>query len=223
MTMSGLKSTVTLVVGSGLLFAACHRTTGPLEPIRQVDTRTLYTCCNLHYDGDEINDANYWTGTTLPAGTAVRIEKLTKDSVTFNAGEQRLTLEHEYGTKQESLYQYLDKILVPNDPRPRIGAYPPAVRRAIDKAKVERGMTRDQVILSLGYPPTHRTPSLREREWTYWYNRWVTYKVVFDDAGKVGDVVGRPAPTAEAPIANADAPPAPAEKKSSKHGKHKKK
>ncbi|MET0151571.1 MAG: hypothetical protein ABW298_03030 [Candidatus Binatia bacterium] len=31
-------------------------------------------------------------------------------------------------------------------------------------------------------------------QWTYWYNRWVTYKVVFDDAGEVGEVVGRPAP-----------------------------
>ena len=98
-----------LVVGCGLLFAACHRTTGPLEPIRQVDTRTLYTCCNLHYDGDEINDANYWTGKTLPAGTAVRIEKLTKDSVTFNAGEQRLTLEHEYGTKQPCVVEMLNR------------------------------------------------------------------------------------------------------------------
>jgi hypothetical protein len=26
-------------------------------------------------------------------------------------------------------------------------------------------------------------------QWTYWYNRWVTYKVVFYDAGKVGEVV----------------------------------
>ena len=83
-------------------------------------------------------------------------------------------------------------------------------------------MTRDQVILSLGYPPTHRTPSLREREWTYWYNRWVTYKVVFGDSGKVADVVGRPAPTAQMPIANADAPPATADK-AAKHGKQKKK
>jgi hypothetical protein len=222
--MMGLKAKFRFALGAGLLLASCHRSGTPPEPPRQVDSRTLYTCCNLHYMGDEISDANYWTGNKLPAGTAVRIEKLTKDSVTFGAGEQHITLEHEYGTKQEPFSRYLDKILVPNDPRPRIGAYPPAVRRAIDNSKVERGMTRDQVLLSLGYPPTHRTPSLREREWTYWYNRWVTYKVVFDDAGKVSDVVGRPAPTAEAPIANADAPPSAAgtETKSSKHRKKKK-
>jgi len=207
------------LVVAGVLLASCHRSSAPIEPIRQVDTRTLYTCCNLHYDGEEISDANYWTGKTLPAGTAVRIENVTKDSVTFKAGDERLTLKQEYGGKQEPFSQYVEKTLIADDPRMRIGAYPPAVRRAIDHAKVERGMTRDQVILSLGYPPPHRTPSLKEREWTYWYNRWVTYKVVFGDTGKVSDVVGRPAPTAEAPIANADAPPKPADKKSKKHKK----
>jgi hypothetical protein len=220
-----LKAKTRLALAAGLLLAGCHHGTSAPEPSRQVDNRTRYTCCNLHYEGDETNDANYWTGKTLPAGTAVRIEKLTEESVTFSAGGERLTLKHEYGTKQERFSQYLDKILVLSDPRPRIGAYPPAVRRAIDNSKVERGMTREQVILALGYPPTHRTPSLREREWTYWYNRWVTYKVVFGDAGKVADVVGRPAPTAEMPIANADASPpsAASQTKSSKHSKSKKK
>ena len=77
------------------------------------------------------------------------------------------------------------------------------------------GMTRDQVLVSLGYPATNRTPSLQGKEWTYWYNpnaqpwynSWATYRVVFDDTGKVSEVVGRPAPTAELAIRNADAPP----------------
>jgi hypothetical protein len=201
------------------LVGACHRTRETPQPQRIVDDRTLYTCCNLHYQASDINDANYWVGHTLPAGTPVRIQKLAKDSVTFTTGDQQLTLTQEHGAKLEPFSQYLDKVLTASDPRPRIGAYPPAVRRAIDKARVERGMTRDQVILSLGYPPAHRTPSLNEREWTYWYNRWVTYKVVFGDSGKVVDVVGRPAPTAEMAIANADAPPQPADKA----GKHKRK
>ena len=61
-------------------------------------------------------------------------------------------------------------------------------------------MTREQVILSLGYPATHRTASISAPEWTYWYNRWVTYKVEFDDKGVVANVVGRPAPTHDQPI-----------------------
>jgi outer membrane protein assembly factor BamE (lipoprotein component of BamABCDE complex) len=67
-------------------------------------------------------------------------------------------------------------------------------------------MTRDQVIMSLGYPPTHRTASLQDAEWTYWYNTWVTYKVVFNAAGKVDNIVGSPAPTKNEPIVDAPAP-----------------
>jgi outer membrane protein assembly factor BamE (lipoprotein component of BamABCDE complex) len=61
-------------------------------------------------------------------------------------------------------------------------------------------MTKEQVVMSLGYPPTHRTASVSDNEWTYWYNRWVTYKVQFDNQGLVANVIGRPAPTQDKPI-----------------------
>jgi len=204
----------------GLAMAGCRQPAGPAPEVsQQLQGRELRTCCNLHYENEDISDANYWVGKTIPAGTPVTIQKVTKDSVTFSAGDSRVTLTHQYGTKEETMSQYLGKVLVAEDPRTRIARYRPAVQRAIEHSKVERGMSREQVLASLGYPPTHRTPSTNDREWTYWYNRWVTYKVVFDDAGKVADVVGRPAPTAEAPIENAATPvvestkPAPKQKK----------
>jgi hypothetical protein len=196
-----------VLLATAWLTVSCHRGAPPSPALQQLEGQNLYTCCNLHYEKADINDANYWIGKLLPAGTPVRIDKVSGDAVTFSASDVKLTLTHEYGTKEEPLEQYLAKVLVANDPKPRIAAYPTAVRQAIESAKVERGMTREQVLLSLGYPATHRTPSLQGKLWTYWYNRWVTYQVAFDDAGKVSDVIGRPAPTSESPIANAEAPP----------------
>ncbi len=197
------------------LTASCRQAAPPPATLSPLEGRSLFTCCNLHYENEEITDANYWVGKLLPAGTPVRIDKVTDNEVTFSAADVTLKLTHEYGAKEESLDQYLAKVLVANDPKPRIAAYPKAVRRAIEKAKVERGMTREQVLVSLGYPATNHTPSLQAKEWTYWYNpaaqpwynSWVAYRVVFDDSGKVSAVVGRPAPTAEKAILNADAPP----------------
>ncbi len=197
--------------------ASCHQASPPPATPAKLEGPRLFTCCNLHHENEEISDANYWVGKLLPAGTAVRIDQVTGDGAMLSAGDVKLRLKHEYGAEEESLDQYLAKILVPNDPKPRIAAYPKEVRRAIEKAKVERGMTREQVLVSLGNPATSLTPSLQAKEWTYWYNpevqpwfnRWAAYRVVFDDAGKVADVVGRPAPTAEVPILNADAPPPP--------------
>jgi len=47
-------------------------------------------------------------------------------------------------------------------------------------------MTREEVIMAIGYPPAHRTPSLSQPEWHYWKDRWHEYTVVFE-----GDRVAR--------------------------------
>src|SRR5262249_54559147 len=157
------------------------------------------------------NDANYYVGALLPLGTPVGVQAMGSDSITFVADGRKLTLSHKYGTGQESLRQFIDKVLVAEDPKPRLARYSRSAQQAIRESRVERGMTKEQVILSLGYPPTHRTLSITANEWTYWYNRWVTYKVQFDDHGVVSTVVGRPAPTQDQPI-QPDAAPTPARK-----------
>jgi hypothetical protein len=175
--------------------------------------RTLYTCCNIHYEGDQINDANYFVGATVPFGSPVQVQSIGRNSITFLAGGTKLTLEHLYGKDQESFEQYADKVLVSEDPKLRVASVPRMVQDAIRDGRVERGMTREQVILSLGYPPSHRTPSLSASEWTYWHNRWLTYKVAFDDAGVVSNVIGRPAPTRDEAIKGDEPPPAVVPKK----------
>jgi hypothetical protein len=209
-----------VLLGALITVVGCHKGPSP-ELVSQFQGRSLFTCCNMHYEGDQISDANYFVGTTIPIGTPVTVQGLGGDSVTFAAEGKKLTLEHRYGRDQESMQKYLDKVLVATDPKPRLAGYSRSAQQAIKEGRVERGMTRDQVILSLGYPATHKTPSLDAREWTYWYNRWVTYKVAFDDAGKVATVIGRPAPTQDQAIQE-DPPPAPAPKAPAKKSKGKK-
>jgi hypothetical protein len=165
------------------------------EQLGDYQTRTLYTCCNIHYEHDELNDANYHVGTTLPLGTPVKVVGGVRGGFTFAAGPRTFTMYHAYGTEQETLTQFMDKLLVREDPTPVVERYPQAVQDAIRESRVEPGMTREQVIFSVGYPPTHRTPGTDAPEWTYWHNRWVTYRVVFDAAGTVSSLVGSSAPT----------------------------
>jgi hypothetical protein len=195
----GLTMRRLLLIGIVCLVAACRQAVAP-EVLHQYQSRSLFTCCNTHYEGAEITDANYFVGSTVPAGTPVQVQGMASDSVTFMADGKKLTLYHKYGTAQESMQQYVDKVLVPDDPKVRLASFPRSAQEAIHEGRVEKGMTREQVIMSLGYPPTHRTASTTSNEWTYWYNRWVTYKVQFDDHGVVANVIGRPAPTQDKPI-----------------------
>ena len=71
-------------------------------------------------------------------------------------------------------------------------------------------MTKQQVIMSLGYPPTHRTASTDLNTWTYWYNRWLTYQVhVRRQTARWWDLIGN-APTHNQPIVELKPTPAPA-------------
>lgn len=189
---------------AGAVLASCAGSVPP-EVLQQWQSKTLYTCCNIHYeDPAKIVDANFYVGSTLPFGTAVAVQKMTTKSVSFRAQAGDFTVSHIYGTEQETAQQYFAKILVDTDPRARFDTFSPSVQEAVREGRVEQGMTREQVIMSLGYPPTHRTPSTELTTWTYWLNRWKTFDVLFDEKGFVMQIVGE-APTGGVPVQQATA------------------
>jgi hypothetical protein len=154
------------------------------DQIRELNSRPLYTCCNIRYESEAISDANYLVGTLLPLGTPVQVQSAGRGSITFVAEGRPLTLYHEYGTGEESHQRYFEKVLVRVDPKAKLVNLPRQVRDAIVAGRLAKGMTRDDVVLSFGHPPTHRTPSLSSPQWIYWRNRWASFSVV---EGKVMD------------------------------------
>lgn len=191
----------TVVLG---LAAAC-KSPAPPNPLTG---QSRYLCCNLHYEKDEISDANYQVGTLIPFGTRVQILEVRRNSVKFQPeGHAALTIKYDYNAKGGLPFQtYLDRMFVPEDPhlhlaaahparaparkvkgkgKARAGAPPPAV--ASSRVKLietggfpEPGMTKEEVLMMLGYPPAHRTPSLEAPDWHYWQNRWHQFVVYFD-------------------------------------------
>jgi hypothetical protein len=83
-------------------------------------------------------------------------------------------------------------MIVPQDPKERIAGWPSTAREAIELGRVALGMTKEQVIVAIGYPPAHATPSTDAPRWKYWYDTHGTYDVVWDDAGRVRDVAATP-------------------------------
>jgi len=172
--------------------AACK---GPAVP-HPMTGETRYLCCNMHYEKPEISDVNYLKGTLIPFGTRVQVLEVRKNSVKFQpAGHPAITLVLKYGKDAITMDRYLDRIFVREDPHtklPRPGkdkkqaAAAERTRKLLEEATVEPGMTKDEVLMALGYPPAHRTPSLSAPMWTYWANRWATFEVYFD-----GDKVAR--------------------------------
>jgi hypothetical protein len=135
-----------------------------------------HACCNLHYDGDVINDTNFGQLPFLPPGTPIKVRKIDGyvAHVDIDNRPLRLVLEHR---GQETIQAWLARIIVADDPRPKIAAFPPAIRNAINAGKLLKGMTREQAIMAVGYPQTNEKMRLEGPSWRYWWSGFAPYYV----------------------------------------------
>jgi hypothetical protein len=150
-----------------------------------------YTCCNLHYDGDKISDANWTHAAMIPAGAPIRVISYGSNEAAVEIDGKPMRLLQEYGRKQEPLEQFVSKWVVKTSPRGKIEKWPEPVRAAVSAGKVATGMTREQVIVAVGYPPTHKTASLEAPLWTHWQSRAGRFEVVWAPDGTVAAINGQ--------------------------------
>jgi len=175
----------------GVLAAALVTGCSSSSPKALADPRVghaFYLCCNLHYDKPEITDANYTGGSLIPFATRAEILKVTRQSVQFKpAGHEPLTLEYKHGSKSVPFSEYLDRLFVTDDPRLKLRKVNAKQVKLMESGTVAPGMSKDQVLMTLGYPPADRTPSLEASAWTYDASPSQTFTVSFD-GGKVTQV-----------------------------------
>jgi len=141
----------------------------------------LYTRFSLYYEKGTHLTTNYRVGVLVPANTEVEFVKLTRKKITLFVPSYKteLVLENVEDFSGETIEGIFERTLAkaPLD----LGGFDPQEQRAIRSGQFEVGMSKDAVILAMGYPPRHRTPSLELDQWRYWKNRWNTVLLNFED------------------------------------------
>jgi hypothetical protein len=102
-------------------------------------------------------------------------------------GKLPIIMEYDAGHMMMLKEEYVD--LITSEEPLDLQALSELDREGVKEGKAKPGMSKQGVRIALGYPARHETPSLEDREWTYWRNRWMRYKVVFDENGKVTEIV----------------------------------
>ncbi len=148
-----------------------------------------FTCCNFHYEGDWINDANYTTLPMIPAGTPAKITGYGRHRVYVEIGGKKMRLGLDYGREQQTLQAWASKMIVADDPKSKLATYPANIRTAIQQGKVAPGMTKEQVIMSVGYPLASENPTLDAPMWRMWVSSFGEYQLLWDANGRVKEVV----------------------------------
>jgi len=152
--------------------------------------RQGYACCVLHYSRDWINDGNYAELPMIPAGTPVEVLSYGSNRAYVKIDGKPMRLGHDYGRDQETLEAWVHKIVVNDDPRPRIATYAPTVQEAIRQGKVMVGMTREQVIAAIGYPLTSENVSLDAPVWRCWRSSHGEFDLNFGPEGRITSITG---------------------------------
>lgn len=150
-----------------------------------------WTCCNLRSDGSWISDINYAESGkyVIPLGTRAKVTGYGRYRVYVEIDGRSQTLGNDY-SRDLAPGEFAQRWVVTEDPHLKLAAWPPKIQTAVKTARVTLGMTREQVLMAVGYPITSENPHLDAPMWRYWL--WTTqeFQVLFDDAGRVKDVLG---------------------------------
>lgn len=130
---------------------------------------------------------NYSRGVPVPINTAVRVDSISGKTIALHRVDTGESL------KVENVDKYTRKGIVElartllSDVKTPIEQLPPEAATAIQHGELRKGMTKEIVLMTRGYPPAHETPSLDSNRWVYWTSRFVKLTIVFDDRGRLSE------------------------------------
>jgi len=146
--------------------------------------KTVYAAHSFFHQKGRHLTTNYRTGTLVPVNTKVRIISSSRKSIRIERAEggQVIEIVNVANYSGEDIHGIFDRMF---SPAPiDLSRLSDGERDLILAGKAGVGMRRKAVIMALGYPPSHKTPSLQDKEWRYWQDRFRTFFVEFGN-GKV--------------------------------------
>lgn len=152
-------------------------------------TRQLYTAYNLFTERGKVHAINYQSGTVIPVGTPVKVEfkdsahaKFVRIKFTTLSDDKSYTLKFNRRYHPgKTIYDYANLLFSEKTFEEMTAGKTGSVVNAIRRAAVIEGMSKEEVLISYGYPPEHKTTSLRKNNWTYWRNRFGKKMICFDE------------------------------------------
>lgn len=154
-----------------------------------------YTCCNLRHEGggDWISELSYVGWKMIPLGTPASVVSYGRYRAHIDLGGKPMRLGQDYTRDALTLEQYVRRVIVSEDPKIKLATYPKQIQDAIKLSKVMNGMTKEQVIMSVGYPLTQENPDMNAPLWRMWIDSFSEYQLMWDGNGRVKDIMANPA------------------------------
>lgn len=173
-----------------LVLAACASPPPPAaHPIDAlIGAPNVVTLTNLHPDEprSRLFAVNYQQAGLIPVCTPVTLLERNAKRVLFRNDATGKTYEYyDHEAAGEPFGDHLARYFGTACPRAALDALSELDRRGVARGRAFVGMSRQAVVLAMGYPPRRATPSLDAERWVYWTNRFNRVAVEFDETGHV--------------------------------------
>lgn len=149
-----------------------------IEPVAGQQYFTRYT---FKYEDKDWPITNYARGQTVPINTPVTLVSIGKNSFTIKFVDSGTLLKIDNIEKhsKRSTEQIAKEFL--SEKPTAIEKYGKEMADHISTGTLRLGMTKTQVLLTRGYPPSHETPTLEGDLWKYWSSRFVVHSLAFEN------------------------------------------
>ncbi len=133
----------------------------------QVDQHAqMYTQVGMFVQGTKVDTLNFTLGFPVPVNSIVFYEDINSKQLAFTVDDKRFYIRNNPRYSKTTMDQMMDRYF--GTQKVDLSKFTDAEKKAIASNKVEVGMSKEAVILAIGYPPAHTTPSLQQDEWKYW-------------------------------------------------------
>lgn len=142
--------------------------------------QTLYTQFTMYHEDYRHRTTNYRKGILIPVNTQVKFVDAGRSSIVVKLPDgYNLTVENVEKYSGEGIDGIFNRTFStqPVD----LSRFGRKERRGIRAGRALPGMSKAAVIVAMGYPPQHETPSLKLNKWRYWQNRFNTFLVHFEN------------------------------------------
>lgn len=151
-----------------------------------------YTLTNLHPDENKnkMYTTNFIQGGLIPRCSEVHVAKQGgTGTLKFKYNDTDYVYKLQSQTTPEGWLKNTKKYFGPTCDVGAVAKLSEIDQQGVREGKVLVGMSKQAVIYAIGYPPETETPDLNsDNSWKYWINRYTTFMVNFDQAGKVAQI-----------------------------------
>jgi hypothetical protein len=146
--------------------------------------KQYYTRYNFMYERGTHLTTNYWRGTLVPINSKVKLVSIDDDEMEIEVDGETIEFDNVEKFTRRNISEIASELLSPEPIA--LNKVPAEFRDDLQAGNLRIGMTKEQVLMTRGYPPRHKTPSTDSNTWTYWSSRFVHLTLVFKD-GKLSE------------------------------------